>query len=169
MTHGGKRKNAGRKKGDLSAKTLRTIAIAAAESQAKDAVAAAIEEARSAGLMEGKDPKSRKRAVTVLEEFMNLFGGMAAVYQPLPPGQVAPPNSGRAPDETKFQTYAKLTIETAGMLANYQSPKFKAVMVAAAPPPEQPARAPQPGDDAKVVGRIGNPALVYKRMIQGVE
>ncbi len=167
MKHGGRRPNAGRKKGDLSAKTLRTIAIAAAESQAKDAVAAAIEEARSAGLMEGKDPRGRKRAVTVLEEFMMLFGGMAAVYQPLPPGEAVPP--GRQPDEAKFQTYAKLAVDTAGQLANYQSPKFKAVMVSAAPPQDTPARAPRPGDDAKVVGRIGNPALVYKRMIQGVE
>jgi hypothetical protein len=163
--HGGRRTNAGRKKGDVSAKTLRLIAIAAAESQAKDAVAAAIEEARTAGLMEGKDRRGVKRATTVLEEFMLTFAGMAAVYQPLPHGAEVPP--GRQPDDAKFQAYAKLAVDTAGMLANYQGPKFKAVMLTVAPPVPA-GNEPRPGDDAKVVGRIGNPALVYQRMIRGV-
>jgi hypothetical protein len=151
---GGKRKGSGRKNGSVSKSTLRKIAITAAESQAKEHVAAAIEEARAQGLMEGKDHRGRKRAVTVLEEFMLFYAGMA--------------ESVKGKNEKRFDHYAKLAIDTAGMLANYQSPKFKAVMVAAAPPQEA-LNAPKPGDNAKVVGRIGNPALVYKRMIQGVE
>lgn len=163
MKHGGKRKGSGRKPGPTN-ETIRKIAVASVEQGAKDAVVAAIEEVKRA---EGLAGKRTKRAATVLEEFMLTFAGMAATYQPLPPGSAVP--EGRSPDDEKFRAYAKLAVDTAGMLAGYQQPKFKAIQVAFAPPPEQPTHAPRPGDDAKVVGRIGNPALVYKRMIQGVE
>src|SRR5512147_1620061 len=82
----------------------------------------AVERARGSGVKLGKE---------VLEEFMMLFAGMAAAYQPLPPGMAAP--SGRMPDENRFLVYAKLTVGTAKALADFQSPKFKAIMVAAAP------------------------------------
>src|SRR5882757_1920652 len=71
--------------------------------------------------------KRQKLAISVLGDFMTLFAGMAAYYQPPPPGQEAPPE--RKPDEAKFLTYARLAVETAADLANYQSPKFKALMV----------------------------------------
>jgi len=86
----------------------------------------------------------KKLAKEVLEEFMLLFAGMAAAYQPLPPGTPVPP--GREPNEAKFITYAKLATDTAADLAPYQSPTFRAIGVMA-PNPDQ-----RPGDGAKTIG-----------------
>src|SRR5580658_6757487 len=69
----------------------------------------------------------KKLAKEVLEEFMMLFAGMAATHQPLPAGVEL---EGRSPDEAKFLKYAELTVSTAKALAEYQSPKFRAIMVA---------------------------------------
>jgi len=69
----------------------------------------------------------RKLAKEVLDEFMHLFAGMAASTQPLPPGMPVP--SGRAPDEAKFEKYARLAIQCAKDLAAYQSPTFRAIAV----------------------------------------
>lgn len=74
----------------------------------------------------------RKLAIDVLEDFMHLFAGMAAVYQPLPPGVAAAP--GRTPDEERFEKYARLTLDFASDLAKYQSPTFGKVMLI--PPPD---------------------------------
>ena len=76
----------------------------------------------------------KKLAKEVLDDFMNLFAGMAAVYQPLAPGHIARP--GTAPDEAKFEKYARLTVETARALAPFQSPTFRAIVIAP-PPPER--------------------------------
>jgi hypothetical protein len=72
----------------------------------------------------------RKLAVDVLDDFMGLFAGMAAYYQPMPDGTVQP---GRHPDENKFEKYARLTIKVAGELAPYQSATFRAILAPAAP------------------------------------
>lgn len=74
----------------------------------------------------------RKMATQVLDEFMHLFAGMAAAYQPLPPGTEIP--AGRAPDEAQFEKYAKLAVDCARILAPFQSPTFKAIVIA--PPPD---------------------------------
>lgn len=74
----------------------------------------------------------KRLAKDVLEEFMFLFGGMAAYYQPLPPGQPIPVD--RKPDEAAFERWARLTVETAHKLAPFQSPTFKAVLVQSGPP-----------------------------------
>lgn len=78
-----------------------------------------IEEARAAGKKLGKE---------VLEEFMMTFAGMAATHQPLPPGTINT-DPRREPDQSLFQTYARLAVETAGKLAEFQSPKFRAIVV----------------------------------------
>lgn len=83
-----------------------------------------VADARSAG---------RKLAKEVLDDFMHLFVGIAATYQPLPPG--TEPRPGATPDEPMFEKYARLAVETAKNLANYQSPTFRAIVVA--PPPEE--------------------------------
>ncbi|MEA2934534.1 MAG: hypothetical protein QOD74_1180 [Variibacter sp.] len=69
----------------------------------------------------------RKLAKEVFEDFMGLFAGIAAFYQPLAPGQPTP--AGRRPDESKFEKYARLAVGTAADLAPYQSPAFKAIAV----------------------------------------
>jgi hypothetical protein len=51
--------------------------------------------------------------------------GMAAKYQPAPPGQPKNPYQ----NETKFLTYAEMAIKCASDLAQYQSPRFKAIAV----------------------------------------
>lgn len=111
------------------------------------------EESRRRGIKLGKE---------VLEEFMLLFAGMAASHQPLPRGVVRP---GHVEREEKFLTYARLTVETAKALAEYQSPKFRAIMVTA-PPPEPPART----IDGNVTA-INDPvalARVYQQMVKRV-
>lgn len=72
----------------------------------------------------------KKLAKDILDDFMQLFAGMAAAYQPLPPNVVA--SEGRKPDEAKFVKYGRLAIECAKELAQYQSPTFRAVVVAQA-------------------------------------
>lgn len=66
----------------------------------------------------------KKLAKDVLEDFMFLFAGMAAAYQPLPPGAAVP--AGREPNEGKFEKWATLAVKTAADLAKYQSPTFRA-------------------------------------------
>ena len=74
--------------------------------------------------------KKRKLGKEVLDDFMHLFAGMAAYYQPAPPG--APPRPQQ--NEIKFKEYAALATTVAKDLAQYQSPKYSAVMVGQAGP-----------------------------------
>lgn len=85
-----------------------------------------VADARVAGKKLGKE---------VLDEFMHLFAGMAAAYQPAPPGMEIAPSPGRRPDEAKFEKYALLAIGCARDLARYQSPTFQAIQIAPPPPP----------------------------------
>lgn len=78
----------------------------------------------------------KKLAKEVLDDLMHLFVGMAAHHQPTPPG--APPVAGARPDEARFEKYARLALETARALASYQSPTFRAIVVAPAPDANQP-------------------------------
>ncbi len=115
-----------------------------------------VENARGAGKKLGKE---------VLEEFMHLFAGMAAQYQPLPANVVIP---GREPNEDKFLTYAKLAVQTAKDLADFQSPKFRAIMVSA--PTDQPGKTINP--DGSNVTQLPSDAAalarVYTNMVRRV-
>ena len=102
--------------------------------------------------------RGRKLGKEVLYEFMTVFAGMAASVQPAPPGQI-----NQHADEAKFQTWATLAVDTAYKLAQFESPKYRAIAVfeQPAPPP------PRPGDDAKVID-INDPvalARIYRRVI----
>lgn len=68
----------------------------------------------------------KKLAKEVLEEFMLVFAGMAATYQPVET------NPNKNPGE--FVKYAELAIDCANKLAPYQSPTFRAIAVSAMPP-----------------------------------
>lgn len=81
--------------------------------------------------------RGEKLAKEVLNEFMKTFAGMAATYQPLPPGVMMAP-SGRDPNEPMFEKYARLAVDTAHKLAAYQSPTFKAILMPT--PVQEPAR-----------------------------
>lgn len=117
-----------------------------------------VDKARAANTVLGKD---------MLERFMITFAGMAAHHQPIPEGQVAQP--GRKPDESKFLTYAKLTVETARDLAQFQSPKFKAIQVIA-PPANIPPPTPATGPGGNVITLDDPVALtrVYQQLIKQV-
>lgn len=104
--------NGGRKAGRMNKRTVEKI----------EEARLAVEESRGRKLKLGKE---------VLEEFMHLFAGMAATHQPLPEGMPVP--RGRNPNEEKFLAYAKLTVDAAKALADFQSPKFKAIAVVATP------------------------------------
>jgi hypothetical protein len=114
----------GRTKGTPNKATVERQLIAAREAEAR------VAEAHASGRRLGKD---------VLDEFMHLFAGMAATYQPLPTGMPIP--QGRQPDEAQFEKYARLAVHCATKLAPYQSPTFQAIMVA--PPPPDPGASGQ--------------------------
>jgi len=76
----------------------------------------------------------KKLAIDVLEDFMNLFAGMTAYYQPMPNGVAPKPNQ----DENKFVQYARMTMKVAEALAPYQSATYRAIVTAAPPPPRNP-------------------------------
>jgi hypothetical protein len=117
---GGYRPGAGRKKGQPNKATLEKALIAEN----------VVTEARATG---------KKLAKEVLDDFMGIFAGMAAYYQPLPAGTVAlPGRRRRRPNEAKFENYAKLAVQCAKDLARYQSPTYQAIMVAPAPDQNQP-------------------------------
>lgn len=105
---GGYRPNAGRGKGVLNKATIEREKLAQ----------------RILAEQQGKPGK--KLAREVLDDFMHLFTGLAAMHQPLPEGVV--PMQGQKPDPIKFMEYAKAAVDVAGQLAPYQSPRFKAVM-----------------------------------------
>jgi hypothetical protein len=82
----------------------------------------------------------RKLGKEVIEEFMNMFGGIAAAFQPQPAAQGQPltPQDmkrwGASADEPLFEKYAKLALKAANDLADFQSPKFAPVHAPAQPP-----------------------------------
>ncbi len=91
----------------------------------------------------------KRLAKEVLEDFMHLTAGMAALYQPTAPGQ---PINAYA-NEEKFWQAANACREFAKALAPYQSPTFRAITVSA--PPDERSKAPvldlQANGDGKVI------------------
>lgn len=78
--------------------------------------------ALTAALIEGK-----KLAKDVLSDFMELFAGMAAYYQPTPANLPQNANANRG----MFEVYAFAAVDAAKALAPFQSPRFSAMMVGA--------------------------------------
>lgn len=104
----------------------------------------------------------KKLAKDILEEFMCVFAGMAATCQPLPPGvTIVPP--GREPNAEAFVVYARLAVDTAAKLAEFQSPKFKAVMQMA--PPAEPPPKQVEGNVVPITTDAESSMRVWRRMI----
>lgn len=111
----------------------------------------------------------KKLAKDVLDEFMHLTAGMAAVYQPLPPG-VTVVEQGREPNPEKFWKCVEMVRDFAKELAKYQSPTFKAIAVHA-PIDGAGARDITPRLDASnVIDLTDVQAItrIYKRRVGGV-
>jgi hypothetical protein len=81
--------------------------------------------------------RGEKLAKEHLSDLLNVFAGMATYYQPTFPGM---PTQNPNADEDKFEKWARLAIECAAKLAPYQSPTFRAVVVAPAPDANQPEK-----------------------------
>lgn len=86
----------------------------------------------AAAVISGEEVKGRKRAIAVMWDFMELFAGYAAYYQPTPP---TAPQQNVNQNESKFLEYAKLACATATQLAPFQSPTFRSIQ-APLPPPD---------------------------------
>ena len=145
-------RNGGRQKGTPNKRTTERLEAERIAQQAQQEV----DKARQANTKLGKD---------ILEEFMKTFAGMAAYHQPVPEGMAIP--TGRKPDEAKFLTYARLAAETAAKLAEFQSPKFKAIQVMTPPPNPLPAPTSKEGnvltlDDPVAIARV------YQNMVKQV-
>jgi hypothetical protein len=120
----------GKKKGTKNKATVRREEY---ERIAREAAAAVVGEQSMAETFDRKTTPDKKRAKKVLETFMELFAGMAATYQPLPPGQELGPEEKkrRSPDENRFKEYATLAVETAKALAPFQDPRYSAMVIGA--------------------------------------
>lgn len=114
MPRGGARQNGGKRKGQWDRATLEAE-LAAAQQQLVE-----LTRKRQAG---------RKLAIDVLDDVMHLAMGLAGKHQPLSVGEVANPAAGRDPNDAKFDHYLDVTIEAAGKLANFQTPKFKSTTI----------------------------------------
>lgn len=88
-----------------------------------------LEAAKAETKLEHARGRSTKLAKDVIEDFMNLFAGIATTCQPYPPSQPQNPNF----NEERFEKYARMTVDAARELAKYQSPQFRAIVVAPAP------------------------------------
>lgn len=71
-----------------------------------------------------------KLAKEYLEEFVIVLYSMAARYQA----------GGKQPNEEKYKEWLKLAIDCATKLAPYQSPTFRAIVVAPPPPAQEETR-----------------------------
>jgi hypothetical protein len=127
---GGSIPGAGRKKGQKNKATIERELIAARQAEKR------IDEAVNSGRKLGKD---------VLDDFMQLFAGIAASYQPVAPdvweGMTEEQKAKRTPNPVEFEKWARLAVHCATKLAPYQSPTFQAIMIA--PPPPDPRLAGQ--------------------------
>jgi hypothetical protein len=137
------RKTGGRRQGTPNKATIEKSLIAART----------VADARAGG---------KKLAKEVLQEFMELFAGMAAHYQPTPTHLPLNPNE----NEPQFLRYAGLAVECAKAVAPFQSPTFKAIEVVPPPPPP-----PEPATiDGKMIN-IDDPVVlgnIYRRMVTTV-
>jgi hypothetical protein len=102
----GRKKTGGRKAGVRNKTTQRRI----------DAAERAIVLAKAGG---------KRLAREALEDFLELFSAIALTHQPAPSGAERNPNY----DEKKFEKFARLAVETATVLASYQTPKLKAMLM----------------------------------------
>lgn len=103
----------------------------------------------------------------VLEDYVGAFHNLAARFQ----NKIAIDiSAGREPspkDVAAFEKWGGLTVSTAAKLADFQSPKFKAIAIAA-PPPSQPAP-PTKDASGKVIEMTKDPvalARIYQQMIK---
>jgi hypothetical protein len=120
---GGRRPNSGRPKNKPNKATIERAAIAE----------------RIIAEAEGKP--GRKLGRELLEDFANMFGGLASAFQPTGTGPNGAVTSAdlemwaKSYKEPLFEKYAKLAAKCANDFADFQSPRLGRLQVAAPPPP----------------------------------
>lgn len=87
---------------------------------------------------------TKKLGKEILDDFANLFAGLAAYYQPWPASAGVNPHE----DIGKFNYYAEKAIQAAAAVAAYQSPRLSAVAVGAAVVNEVTVKGGMPDDFA---------------------
>lgn len=93
----------------------------------------------------------RKLGMDMLHEYAMVFGQLAMKYQPIDGNQHA--------NAAEFERWAKLSMEAAALKAPFETPRLKAVAVAAIPPePMIPVAAPR---DESVIDAI-SPQEAYR-------
>lgn len=126
----------GRQKGTLNKKTVERLGAERVAFQAQ-------QEVNKAAL------KNVKLGKDVLEDYTFAFAALAGFYQNQVVKALQASTEPTKADLAGFEKWGRLTAETAKSLADFQSPKFKAIAVMA-PPPEIPHQ--KPGEiDGKVV------------------
>lgn len=142
---GGFRPGAGRKPGGKNRATI--------EREEREAELRRAWEAEA----EMKRRTAQKLGPDVLEDFMKLFMGLAALYQPAPPG--APPNPHE--QEKKFDKYSRLAMIAAEAVAPYHKPKLRAIVVSATP--GMPTDAPMlPAPTSERIVTLDDPAALTR-------
>lgn len=101
-----------------------------------------------------------KLGIDVLRDFMKAFQDKAAYHQPIPDGVEIP--RGRKPDEPLFAKYGKLAIEAAGDLAQYETPKLRAILVAGGPMMPGAAGSLLPPPTLDAVANENDPGKLYR-------
>lgn len=107
----------GRQPGVPNRRTIERLAAAEAR----------VEQARASG---------QKLGIEVLREFMMAFAGQATIHQPLPRNVPVP--DGREPDPELFVKYGKLATDVAAELAQYETPRLRAIIVGGMSPEQTP-------------------------------
>lgn len=100
----------------------------------------------------------------VLEDYMGAFHNIAAYYQNRIAASYA---AGRDPDKADmaaFEKWGTLTATTARQLADFQSPKFKAIAIVAPPPNNNPG--PPIPDNPKTIKDATQLQRIYQTMIK---
>jgi len=125
----------GRKVGTPNLKTLekqllaKNIADAVKEGRRKkreeDEAALARKAEIAASEIQKAEGQRKLLAKEVLDQYMTLFAGMSARYQPI--------KGNKTPNEKKFNFYAEKAIDCAHKLAPYQSPRLQALAIAPVP------------------------------------
>lgn len=112
--------------------------------------------------------EGKKLAKERLAEMLDMFIGMAAVFQPDNPRQVAvdPSKSNPHADEERFLTYIREAKQVAIALAPYQSPTFRAIAISTDRSPDsfgtdgaEPVRYKTAAEIASDIARRGLPPL----------
>lgn len=71
--------------------------------------------------------KGIRPGLDIMRDFMTVFAGMAAKYQPR--------EGNNSADEKKFYQWADLAFDAAAKVTEFESPKFRAIVVSPPPPP----------------------------------